>query len=103
MTRPSDLAPRAVHFDPSSNSCKAYAFHRENVCFHSDGSVLVKFFGIKNDTSRSGFEVRIPKYSDPFADPVLSLKTYINRTASLTATSGPVFISLNKPYKAIKA
>lgn len=103
MTRPSDLAPRGQYFDPSSNSCVAFTFSRDQLMFHEDGSLTVTFFGIKNDSSRTGFEVRIPKSSSSRNDVVDTLKTYLNRTKDQTTEKGPVFISLNKPYKGITA
>ncbi|KAK6187368.1 hypothetical protein SNE40_005416 [Patella caerulea] len=53
MARPSDLAPRAAHFEPSGNYDVPFSFSRDNVVFHTDKSMSVNFFGIKNDTNRS--------------------------------------------------
>ena len=42
---------------------------RDHIEFHEDGSLTVRLFGIKNDLSRSGFEVRIPGAANPWVDP----------------------------------
>jgi integrase len=64
----------------------------------------IKFFGIKNDTNRSGFEVDIPKHENDKLDPVSALKVYIARTECIRPqTTKPVFLSLSKPWKVIEA
>lgn len=103
MTRPSDLAPRAEMFDSSDNTVYPCFLSRDNVRFHEDNSVTITFFGVKNDTARTGFEVRIPPSEVSKTDPCCTLKAYMSRTSELTSRSGPVFLSLNKPYSAIKA
>ncbi len=50
MARPSDLAPMAEQFDPSVGTSSAYTLTRDQVQFHSDGSMTVTLFGTKNDT-----------------------------------------------------
>ena len=69
---------------------------RDNITFHPDTSVTITFFGIKNDSSRSGFEVRIPPSDVPNTDPICALKQYISRIQDLTHESGPLFLSLHK-------
>ena len=103
MVRPSDIAPRTQLFDPVSSKMSPYMLSRHNVMFHSDGSLSLTFFGIKNDTSRSGFEVRVPPSDNVKVDPVSTLKCYIERTDHLTSVNGPVFLSMAKPYLGIKA
>lgn len=103
MARPSDLAPRGERYDPEDNVFIPHSLARNNIVFHEDGSLSVTFFGIKNDTSRSGFEVRVPRAQDHIVDPVVTIKDYIDRTAHLTSTTGPLFLSLNKPHTAITA
>lgn len=61
------------------------------------------FFGIKNDTSRSGFEIRVPPADNAKIDPVSTLKCYIELTGHFTSANGPVFLSLTKPHEGIKA
>ena len=81
MTRPSDLAPRGVTLNKTDLSINNSVSTVDNVGFHDDKSMTIHFFGIKNDTSRSGFEVNIPPTNDnPRMDPVSCLKTYIDRT-----------------------
>ena len=89
MTRPSDLAPQI-----GSN--------RDQVQFNDDGSATITFFGIKNDSNRQGSEARVEPADRYEVDPVNCLKIYIARTAHcITTAPGPVFLSLNRPYKAI--
>ncbi|GFN95918.1 reverse transcriptase/ribonuclease h/methyltransferase [Plakobranchus ocellatus] len=92
MCRPSDLAPRT-------------GFMRDQIRFNDDGSMTVLFYGIKNDTDRHGFEVRIGRSECALTDPVLCLKDYIRRTnQNITARQNkPVFITLLPPFKALSA
>ena len=105
MTRPSDLAPRGVQFDPKDLSVHNIIFSLDNIQFMPDNSLTINFFGIKNDTSRSGFEVNIPANTeDSIMDPVACLKTYIERTAThRPVETKPLFLTLNAPYKAISS
>ena len=103
MARPSDLAPVAEQFDPSSNKSSAYVLSRDQIQFHNDNSMTVTFFGTKNDTSRTGFEVRIPASSEPKVNVVGSLKCYLQRTETLVGEDNAVFLALNAPYKALRA
>ena len=80
MARPSDLAPA--------------------MGFHSVKSLC----GIKNDSDRHGFEIKIDKASNPKVDPVACLKNYLDGTAGYTSnTHGPVFLSCTPPYLPISA
>lgn len=45
----------------------------------------------------------MPPSKDLKTDPVDALKVYIDRTRHLAPSSGPLFLSLNKPYSSIKA
>ncbi|GFN91423.1 reverse transcriptase/ribonuclease h/methyltransferase [Plakobranchus ocellatus] len=92
MCRPSDLAPRV-------------GFMRDQIHFNDDGSMTVLFYGIKNDTDRHGFEVRIGRSECVLTDPVLCLKDYIRRTNQNITESQkqPVFITLLPPFKALSA
>ena len=103
MTRPSDLAPRGEVYDSNSNSLADMCLTRDKVVFHEDGSLSISFFGIKNDTARSGFEIRIPPTQDMAIDPVITLQNYIRATSHQTSNVGPLFLSLTKPYNGIKA
>ena len=44
---------------------------------------MIKFFGIKTDSSRTGHEVLIKKGAEEIIDPVQSMKDYLSRTHSL--------------------
>ena len=103
MTRPSDLAPKATIFDAETGTKEPLVFARNQVTFHEDGSATFRFFGIKNDHSRTGFEVRIPGSLDPKVDPIRTLSFYFEKTGPLVGGSptAPVFISLRPPYKGI--
>ncbi|MEW8544181.1 MAG: hypothetical protein AB2693_11665 [Candidatus Thiodiazotropha sp.] len=105
MSRPSDLAPKGIHFDPKDLSVNNILLSLDNVTFLPDDSLTIHFFGIKNDTSRSGFEVNIPSNKDNIVmDPVTCLHTYIDRTTPMRpADSKPLFLTLTTPYKAISS
>ncbi|WAR14875.1 PUS3-like protein [Mya arenaria] len=66
-------------------------------------SAKITFFGIKNDTSRSGFEVELPRASNVKLDSVQTLQDHIERTDRFRLPGGPVFLSLRAPYNAIQA
>ena len=68
LARCSDLAP-------------ANCLKRNQVRFNQDGSLTLVLFGIKNDSDRKGFEIRVEKSSDPKCDPVQTLKDYMTRTS----------------------
>ena len=69
-----------------------------------DGSVTNHFWGIKNDSTRSGFEVNIPPNTNFYLDPLKCLKDYIARTQDMRpCDTKPLFISLIQPYKALKS
>lgn len=103
MARPSDLAPKAVQLDPHTLSETKVVFSVHNVQFLDDGSMIVKMFGIKNDTDRSGFTIKIPK-GESHVDPVCTLKDYIYRTRhQRPEPEKPIFISLNRPYSALSS
>lgn len=105
MARPSDLAPRGETFDFTDGHCTSLLFTRNQVKFHDDGSLTIVFFGIKNDASRTGFEVRIPGNPDVKIDPVRCLQCYLCETENycLQGNTNAVFISLKGPYAGIKA
>ena len=105
MARPSDFAPKARIFDPVMLDSHSMVFSEDQVEFHKDGSLTIIFQGIKNDTSRGGFEVRIPRAADAKVDPVACLQTYMNRTAEQRHRNArrAVFLTLRSPFKAITA
>jgi hypothetical protein len=104
MARPSDLAPMGVLFDPESMACKRQVFSSNNIIFNDDGSMCVRFFGTKNDSSRTGFEVNVPPAEDVKVDPVSCLKIYIDRTKHIRPVEdSPLFVSLRPPYKGINS
>lgn len=89
MTRPSDLSPKS-------------GFLRDQISFHDDGSAIIRFFGVKNDSNRRGFEVRLDPAIDDRIDPVKCLKVYIEKTAHLTPNDkAPVFLTLNRPHSGL--
>ena len=94
MSRLSDLVPITKHFDPSTNTATAFTLSCKQLEFHDDGH--------KNDTDRSGFEIRIPGTNSPNVDIVHTLKTYVCRTKSHCALDGPLFIGLQVPNKGLK-
>ena len=108
MLRPSDIAPKGVLFDATSCADERLILGMDQVIFEPDGKLTIKFLGIKNDTSREGFEATIPPAANALCDPIITLKTYIDRTQSMRQPQGrseklPVFLGLSKPYRAISA
>jgi integrase len=101
MLRPSDVAPNANMFDETSFQVQKILFTTDNLKFTSEG-MHVTFFGIKNDTSRTGFKVYLPRHANVLLDPVSTLEDYIARTTSVR-TDKAVFLSLRHPHKAICA
>ena len=102
MLRPSDIAPKSIRSKDGIE--ERLIFSTDNVTFHENGDLELQFFGIKNDTHREGFCVRIPPVSDAKLDPVSSLRVYINRTESIRPPEHrPVFLTCKKPYTAIVA
>jgi integrase len=108
MLRPSDVAPKGVMFNKETNSEERLILGMDQVIFEEDGKLTIKFWGIKNDTSREGFESTIPPSTDILVDPVFTLRTYLACTCHLRRPQGdppkePVFIALSSPYSAISA
>lgn len=101
MLRPSDVAPKAQTYNPILDISEQVQFSTDNLSFNGDGSLTVIFYGIKNDYHRDGFSVHVPPASDSRLDPVNSLRVYIEKTSIYRGNSGPVFMSLNKPYRAL--
>ena len=60
MARPSDLAP-------------SMGFSRNQIKFNNDRSMTLTLCGIKNDSDRHGFEIKIDSASNPKVDPVSAL------------------------------
>lgn len=102
MLRPSDIAPKSVIFDPRDMKCYNNVLLTDSVIFKSDGSLSMVLHGIKNDTSRTGFEIDIPPHSNPQLDPVDALKVYIDKTQKWRSNR-ELFIQLQAPYKPITA
>ena len=102
MMRPSDLAPKSVTSVEDTlqfiqNELKRSAIElREN-------DMILYLFGIKNDYSRDGFQIILPRASDPLICPVDSLQCYIHRTQSRVKPDGAVFVGLSRPFSALSA
>ena len=65
--------------------------------------MCIAFYGIKNDTSRSGFEARLPCDGNVLLGPVSALHTYITRTeAHRPSPEALVFITLQPPFRALR-
>ena len=105
MLRPSDIAPAGVMFNPLTLTYEPIIFSTRHITFPDDGSAVIKFFGIKNDSDRSGFQCTLPPCTNSVLDPVGTLQNYILRTATIrnTVPSSPVFVTLQKPYKHLTA
>jgi len=103
MLRPSDIAPKAVHFNNQSGSADNFVFSTDNIVFCDNGEAIIVFHGCKNDSSRSGFQVVLQPTQDPKLNPVQALKDYIQRTAQSRPDGNPVFLTLSAPFRAISA
>ena len=106
MLRPSDIAPRSVPFDKQSGSIQPRIFSTDHVKFnHDTGAVSLMFTGIKNDTSRSGFQVTIPATDNSMLDHISALSVYVHRTKMFpnNIRGHPVFLPLQTPYHALSA
>ena len=93
IARPSDFAPKI-------------GFFRDQLEFHSDGSAIIKLFGVKNDANRAGFEIRIEPTLDEVTDPVQCVKVYFSKTAHVPPNKAgrvPAFTSLKPPFSGISA
>ena len=92
MCRPSDIAPRL-------------GFFRRQIRFNDDNSATITFFGIKNDSQKKGFEIKLSPASDQSLDPVQALKCYLQRTSENGVTNDDthVFRSLTSPADGISA
>ena len=102
VLRPSDVAPRSVIFDPKTGETRSHNFCRKQIKFLQDGSCQVTFLGIKNDTNRAGFIVKLPKHPSIHLDPVSCLALYLEKTGKYGLTDeDAVFVSLQKPFKAL--
>ena len=102
MLRPSDIAPKAQVFDPTTGVASSVVFSIGNITFDAEGMNIV-FFGIKNDTQRTGFEVYIPRGVDEKLDPVSVLELYIYVTEPARPAGGAVFLSLKHPFEALNS
>lgn len=100
MLRPSDMAPKAETRN-DAGIIDQMKFKCSQLRQESNGTLTIWLHGIKNDTKRDGFQVNIPPASDPIMDPIQTLWTYIQRTDNIRPHDRPVFLSLNKPHKAI--
>jgi len=103
MARPSDMAPKGVTVDYETGVARHINFTTDQIVFNDDGSLTVTFFGIKNDSTRTGFEVRIPPSAEMTLDPVRCLKDYLRVTTASRVKGGPVFLALKRPYKGLSS
>ncbi|XP_072050326.1 uncharacterized protein [Amphiura filiformis] len=102
MLRPSDIAPKSVQFNENTCETSRWLFSTENITF-TENAAKIKFHGVKNDTSRTGFEVLLQPVPDVKLNPVRALKDYIEVTQSVRPKDNPVFLSLSQPYGPITA
>lgn len=103
MLRPSDVAPKGVQFNASDMTVDKLIFSKNMVSFQED-SMLIWLHSIKNDTSRKGFEVSVPRASVKKLDPVDCLQYYIEKTdCHRSVENNAMFLGLNKPHKALSS
>jgi integrase len=105
MLRPSDIAPKGVkNITSESVGVTKLVFSTDHIKCLPDGGMLISFFGTKNDSTRTGFEVHMPPSTDAEVDPCLTLREYITRTDNIRPKpDNPVFLTLKKPYRALDA
>ena len=104
MLRPSDIAPLALRFSVDLQTTSPFVLTTDQLRFEADGSLQVTFFGVKNDSQRTGFQVKLPSSPDQTVDPVSALRMYLERTETLRCPdSRPVFLSLIRPFAALSA
>ena len=104
MLRPSDVAPLAKRYEASTGVISDFVMSTDQFQFTADGSLVVTFLGVKNDSQRTGFQVTLPPSNDTKMDPVGALRTYLSRTESVRCpTTKPAFLTLVRPFKAISA
>ena len=71
--------------------------------FNDNGVASITFHGIKNDTSRSGFNVHLPCDENVLVDPVSALQTYIARTDTHSPyPEASAFVTLQPPFRALR-
>lgn len=104
MLRPSDVAPLAKKYEAGSDVVSRFVMSTDQFQFTEDGSLIVTFLGIKNDSQRTGFQVTLPSSPNAKVDPVGALRTYFARTDSVRCpVTKPAFLTLVRPFNAITA
>lgn len=104
MLRPSDIAPHGVTMDYETLQAENMTFSREQVEI-SETCMALTFHAIKNDSSRDGFKVTIPRGTNPKLDPVHAMEVYLFRTDSIreSVPNHPVFLTLHRPYHGLSS
>lgn len=92
MLRPSDIAPRT-----------GKKFLRTAVTPQDDGTVVLYFHHIKNDTDRDGFRVVLQPAQPVWMCPVDTLLSYMSRTRLQASKTDGVFLTLKPPYRPLSA
>ena len=99
----SDIAPKSKRYNSISGQLEPHLSSTLQITFHVRGSASITFRGIKNDASKSGFDVHLHCDANNLLDPVSALQTYISRT--VTQRPNPVasfFITLQPPFRALR-
>ena len=102
LNRP-DIATMSVHFNSETFQQSKWLFFTNNGFFFDSGCAKIVFHGIKNDSSRLGFEVQMQPTNDPKLNPGHALQVYIARTEDIRPLETPVFLSLVPPFGPISA
>ena len=74
---------------------------RNQIKFNQDGSLTLNYFGIKNDSDRKGFTIRVEPSANEKCDPVRTIKDYMNRTE--LPLDSAIFVKAIAPYEPITA
>lgn len=103
MMRPSDIAPKAIHYDNSSADVRPFYLNVQDVVFEGD-SMVITFHRIKNDSQRRGFIVTIQDATEPKLSPVRCMRSYIHKTICFRDdNSDPIFLILTRPVRPLSA
>lgn len=105
MARPSDFTPQAQVYDSDTGILQQVVLSEEHITFLQNGDMSVQFHGIKNDYSRDGFCVTIPKCDNELIDPVVALRVYMESTKHQRQMipNRPVFLTLTNPIRPLSS
>ena len=82
-----------------SDLALAKVLKRNQLTFNSENSLTIDMFGMKKDSNRTGFEIRVEKSTNVKCDPFSCLEHYIQRTKhQIDSSIDPLFIKPMAPH-----